>query len=284
MAAIDFFLDDNDRKMEDEWRSRENATERDMEQLRGSAPTADQLTPEYTMEDPYADSVRGPDRSELAFANGEDYYVTEALRGLQRQAQEGFTPAEQQMMEANQRQQAQMARSQRDALSQQAEARGMGGAGLSFLSQQQAGEAATGQQADYQAQMAMAAQQRALQGMQAYGSLGSQFYGQSFDQDATRRSAIDDFNRWQTEYRRDVGERNANRRDRTAEGRAGANQQSWENQYRAGRDQAADRGQYGNAVSNEQRYQQQRDDERMQGYMDSVTSIAGGAAGGGGGG
>jgi hypothetical protein len=283
MPAIDFFLDDNDRRMEDEWRSRENATERDMERVRGSAPTADDLTPEYTMEDPYAASVRGPERSELGFANGEDYYVQEALRGLQQQAQQGFTPAEQQMMEMGQRQQAQMARSQRDALAQQAEARGMGGSGLSYLAQQQAGEAATGQLSDYQTQMAMQAQQRALQGMQAYGALGSQFYGQSFDQDATRRSAIDDFNRWQTEYRRDVEGRNAGRRDRTAEGRAGATQQAWENDYRGARDQASDRGTYGNAVSNEQRYQQQRDDERMQGYMDMASNVVGGAGGGGGG-
>lgn len=282
MAARDFFLDDNDLRMEGEWRARERATARDMERLRETAPTADDLTAQYTEEDPYLVDRLGPDRAEGGFATGEDYSLNAALRMLQEQAgTQGFTGAERQMMDASSRQQAQMARSQRDALMQQAEARGMGGSGMSLVSSQLAGEQATQRQADFEAQMAMAAQQRALQAMQSLGQLGAQQYGESFQQDAYRRGAIDDFNRWQTEYRMGASERNAGRRDAQAEQRASGAQQAWENQYRAARDQQSDRAGYGNAISGEQRYQQDRDDARMQGAIDSATSLASGGGRGG---
>jgi hypothetical protein len=284
MGIGDYFLDSDDVRNEDEYRGREWQTQDAMRRLGESAPTVDDLVADYSMENAYGADVRGPDRSELGTAHGEDNYINAALRMLQEQAgTQGFTPAERAMMQASERNQAQMARSQRDAIAQQAEARGMGGSGMALVQSQLAGEQATQRQADYQAQMQMAAQQRALQSMQALGGLGGAYYGQTFDQEATRRGAIDDFNRWQTEYRRDVSGRNAQRRDAQAEQRAGGSQQVYENSYQRTRDEAGDRGEYGNAIVGERRFQQQRDDARAAQMIDTVSSTVGGAAGGGGG-
>lgn len=98
-------------------------------------------------------------------------------------------------------------RGQRDALAQEAEARGMGAGGARF-----AGEIGAQQEgANRLSQMGLdiegMAQERAFNAMQAAGGLGSQARGQSFGEDLARREAQDAANRFNTEYSRDRAER-----------------------------------------------------------------------------
>ncbi len=278
MSGFDGFLDSEDHVNEDEFRTREAQVRAERARLRALAPTAEDLTPDYSYEDPYAEGMYS-DSPELAYGNSAA--MTDALRLMQGEASTtGFTDAERGMMDVTQRRQTQMARGMRDAQMQQAEARGMGGAGLSFMSGQQAGEAATGQQSDYEAQMAMQARMRALQAMQSYGQLGATYNAQTFGQSAHNTGAINAWNQGNTEYRRGVQRDNTDRRNRRADAATGAVQQEYENEYRNTRDAASDTGHYGNAITGETRFQQARDDERMNRILDTGRSAIGGASGG----
>jgi len=247
----------------------------------GYEPTLDQLTPDYVYDDPYAIYREGPRRSEMGQARGEDYYVNEALRQLQQlSGQQGLSRADQAMIDAQQRQVSQQARSSREAQMQQAQARGMGSSGLAFMSAQQADEAGADRSADMRAQMMMGAQQRALQAMQAYGSLGSQYYGQSFGQDAARRNAIDDFNRWRTETVLGTQQRNTDQRNRAAEAESSAYQQRYNNRYGRYQDDEARRMGIFDRQRDERRYQQEREDGRTQALIDTGAGLVGGGLGG----
>lgn len=246
---------------------------------RGVTPTLDDLIPDYSYEDPNA--VRGPERSELAGAEGSRFDIQNALRMLQEQAStQGLTNAERQMSESMRRRQEQAARGSREAALQQMEARGMGSSGLSLLSQMQASEDAGQRSADFDAQMAMAAQQRMLQALQGYGQLGANYYGQSFEQDATRRSAQDDFSRWQTDYARGVHGRNTERRNEAARARSDAYQQQYENRYRHERERAGLSQGYEGQRWDEQRRQQDRADRAQESAWNTGTGLLSSYGGG----
>ncbi len=284
-----FFFDNPEN--EDDLSDREAATEKEMDRLfnqadtdvtqvyGGYAPMIDQLIPDYVYED---ERAYLPERSQMAQASGDPAAVREALRMLQGVARGGgMSEADRAMGNAVQRQQDQIARSQREAILPPAQARGMGGSGLSLLSAQQAGEASSGRALDFRAQQLAAAQQRALQGMQAYGSLGAQHYGESFAQDAQRRGAIDSFNAWRADQQRGAAQRNTERRNQLADRTVGAYQQRYEDRYRRAQD-AADRTYgYGRSLADERRYQQEREDRRTEKIMDTGTSLVGTGMGGG---
>lgn len=243
---------------------------------RGFNPTIEDLIPDYVYED--ANAVRGPARSELGQARGDDGAVREALRMLQEQAStKGLTAAEREMSESMRRRQEQGARGAREASMQQMEARGMGGSGMSMLAQMQASEDAGERASGFDAQMAMAAQQRALQAMQGYGQLGATYNNQSFEQAATRGSAIDDYNRWQADYGRDVQQRNTDRRNVGAERTSGAYQQRYDNETDRERERAGMSMGYEGARWDEQRRQQDRADRAQESAASSVTGLARGA-------
>jgi hypothetical protein len=221
------------------------------------APSADDLAVEYEQEG----DVAGPGRSELGDARADQTSLRAqhaALRQMQDWSRGDLTAADLAQRDAMQRGQAQMARGQREALMQQAQARGMGGSGMALLSAQQADESATARSADYDAQLQAMAQQRALQALQGAGSLSSQMRGQSFGEDSTRRSAIDDFNRWQTDYQRGREQRNTGWRNQTRDSRSGARQQAYENRERAA---AGMTNQYGTDVARRQGEAARRDQQ-----------------------
>lgn len=124
-------------------------------------------------------------------------------------------------------------RGQREAALQQAQMSGMGGGAgqlASALSAQQGGAQA---QSSADAQMLMDAQQRALNAMQSSGQLSGSMRGQSFGEEATRRSSLDDRNRYNIDWRRENLQANARRRGDT---------RMWQAQNRAAsRSREADR-------------------------------------------
>lgn len=241
------------------------------EDLAGSAPSADDLAVDYEQEGDIA--YQGDMREGVAGAYGGGFGEAaqrRALAQMERLYQEGgLTGADRAMMDSVRRAQEQAARGQREAIVQQANARGMGGSGTSLLAQMQGSDAAQSRAADFDAQMAQAAQQRAFQAMQASAGLGGQMRGQGFDEDVTRRSAIDDFNQRQTEYARGREHTNVGLRNRSRESRRDANQQAYENRTSA---TSGMTGQYG-ADQSRRQWDQRRQDETNQAGASALGTI-----------
>lgn len=204
-------------------------------------PSADDLWVEYEEEG----DVAGPEASELAGARADEGAISiqrDALRQLQDVADDGLTEADRSRMAIARESIGRDVRAGREADQQMLAQRGMSGSGqaVAALMGGQQGGASALSQAD--SQMQIEAQRRALQAMQAQGSLSGQMRGQSFDEEATRRGAADDFARYQTDYQRARNERNTGHRNRTRESRAQSRQQAYGNR----KDIAALRtGQYG---------------------------------------
>lgn len=124
-----------------------------------------------------------------------------ALRSLQEVSSQGITAQERANMQQSRMGAAQYERQQRGAIMQQAAMRGMQGSGTALASQLAAQQSGANRVSQDAATQQALAQQRALQAMQAQGQLGGQMRGQSFQEDATRRSATDDFNRYNRDTR-----------------------------------------------------------------------------------
>lgn len=132
-----------------------------------TAPSAADLTPQYNW------NPEGRDAQSAA------------LSQLAQWGQGGLTGADRGMLETTRRRDAQAAGSQRGALMQQAQARGVGGSGLDYATQMQANQAGQAQASDAESQMMMGAQQRALAATQAQGQLGGQLRQQDTSQTQT---------------------------------------------------------------------------------------------------
>ncbi|UJR84274.1 hypothetical protein [Sandaracinus amylolyticus] len=193
------------------------------------APSADDLWVQYE-EETLPDL---PQRSEAGRAAGNDAYITDALRAMQNVYQSGgMTDADRAAAQLQRQQTGMATRAMRDADLAALEARGMGGSGAALASRLAAQQANAMGLSTADAQQRIAAQQRALQAMQGVGALGSQYYGQSYAQDAGRRDAIDNFNRWRTETQMGVNQRNTDRRNMTRQSRAQSRQQAYDNRER----------------------------------------------------
>lgn len=127
-------------------------------------------------------------------------------------------------------------RGAREAIIQNAQARGMGGSGIELASQMQAQQASAGQQAQRDMDVAANAQQRALQALQASGQLGGQMQSQQFSQKAQQASAQDAINAFNAQNRQAVGNLNVQNRN-TAQTANLANAQNISNQNVATRNQ-----------------------------------------------
>ncbi|UJR78931.1 hypothetical protein [Sandaracinus amylolyticus] len=214
------------------------------------APSADDLTVDYEQYD----------SNELGNARADQMSIDvqrDALRGLQDVYRSGgMTAADHARQQLARQQTGQATRAQRDAELAALEARGMGGSGAALaarLASQQAGVMGLSA-AD--AQMQIEAQQRALQAMQAAGAAAGQMRGQSWQEDATRRSAIDEFNR-----------ANTDQRNRTRDSRAAARQQAYQNRERM---VAGATNQYSTDVSRRQAEGQREDNANA-----SLTNLIG---------
>lgn len=127
-----------------------------------------------------------------------------ALSGLQQMGTQGLTPQDryrQRMLfaEENQRE-----RAQREAIQQQMAARGRGGSGADYAAQLMNQQGAAQRASARGMGVEEMAQRRALQALQAQGQLAGQGRGQSFQEEATRRAALDDVERANVTHRRDA--------------------------------------------------------------------------------
>lgn len=233
--------------------------------LLGSAPTADDLAVEYQT----GDYVEGPGRSELGAAGADPASLLAQRRALERLeelSRGGLSDADRAQMRLGRERADMAARSQRDAALQGLEARGLGGSGMSLLARQTAAQGAGMAGAASDASLLAASQQRALQALQGYGTLASGMRGQSFSEDATRRGAVDDFNRWATERRQAHSYRGADMANRSSESRSDARDTAYRYRERAAGGMT---GQYAGDQSRRQAEAARRDrqDEQTAGFI-----------------
>ena len=227
---------------------KEAQNQRFWEELMARAPTPEDLSVEYAKErqidgtrvdadwDPSMRDARADHWSVAAQRN-----ALEALQDVYKQG--GMTDADRARQQIARSQTGQATRAQREADMAALQARGQGNSGANVASMLGAQAYGANSLANADAQMLIAAEQRALQAMQSAGGLGAQARGQSFSEDATRRNAIDDFNRWNTEYsrafagnedqyRRGLENRNVGYENRSRDSTANARQTSYQNYER----------------------------------------------------
>lgn len=196
--------------------------------LAESAPSAEDLTPEYYLEagrDQFGSLAGGP--SALGGMRQADQQ--RALGSLAELMGGGLTQADRDALNAQRLQQGQMLRGANDAAIQQMNARGMGGGGAELASRLGGSAAYANANAMGDASISQAAQQRALQAIQGYGSLSSTMYGQEM----ARRQALDAYNTGNLDWRRGRETRNTGWANRQQDARTAARQQSYENQERS---------------------------------------------------
>lgn len=123
----------------------------------------------------------------------------EALAQLQDIGQnKGLTAMDRAQLAQIQSDEATQARGAREAILQNAQARGMGGSGMEMLAQMQNAQDAATRQSARDTSVAGMAQQRALQAIQSAGQLGGQIQGQDFEQQARIAAANDAINQFNT--------------------------------------------------------------------------------------
>lgn len=195
--------------------------------LLDSAPSIEQLTPDYRGEeyaDEYGNLIGGPS----AFAGTIGNLPGTTLDALGRMARGEITAGDRAHMRLATQEQQRLLRGQNDAITQQMSARGMLGSGADLATRLAGSEAALGAQSSQQQQMLAQAQQRALGALQAQGQLGVAQTGL----DLQRRQALDAYNQRQLDWRRGVNQRSTEWANRTAEARANATQQAQQNRER----------------------------------------------------
>lgn len=212
--------------------------------LARSAPTAEELTPEYYQEaggDEYGDllmgasSLEGPglDPAEQRAALGQIGATQRALAELMRG---GMTQADRQALTAQRLRQGAQLRGANLAAVQQMGARGMGGGGAELAARLAGSQDYANANAMGDAAIMGGAQQRALQAMMTHGQLGTAYggiAGQMQGQELARRQAIDAYNRANYDWRRGREERNTGWANRQQDARSAARQQAYQNQERA---------------------------------------------------
>lgn len=168
---------------------------------------------------------RGPERAEAGQAAADASAVrsqSSALQALEHMARGGYTAEEVAAMNRMRQETAQQERSQREAIMQNMAARGQSGSGQELAAQLSAQQNAANMANTYGLETQAQAQQRALQALAQQGSLASQTRSQSYTEDQTNRSAVDDFNRWNTERMGAGAQQEFENRLNTAQARSNA--------------------------------------------------------------
>jgi hypothetical protein len=170
-------------------------------------PNVGDLTAEYAGEatrDEYGDLGGGPSALENRWADAtQDQRASmQAMRSLYEDG--GYTDADRMQSRAMRDQQARQMGSMNQAAMQGLQARGMGGSGAELAMRMQGGEAMAGANAQSDAALGQAAQQRAWQALQGWGAMGNASAGMELQ----RRQALDAYNAQNMDWRRGREQRN----------------------------------------------------------------------------
>lgn len=129
----------------------------------------------------------------------------DALLGLQDiSSNEGLTAADQAQLSRIKTQEDASSRGAREAILQNAQARGLGGSGIELLQQFQNQQDSASRNSQRDLDVAAMAQNRALQALQQAGQLGGQIQAQDFGQKASVAEANDAINKFNTQNSQNV--------------------------------------------------------------------------------
>lgn len=237
--------------------------------LANYAPTANDLAVDYGQEG----HVAGPKQVHMAGATGDAAAMEAERRALSGfediYRNGGMTAGDRARMQQGEAEMGRAMRSQRDADMASLRARGMGGSGAAVASMMGAQQGGADMLASREQQMQIAAQDRAMQALGAAGQMSGRMRASGWEEDTTRRGALDDFNRWNTDYERGREGRNQAWRGKTGESRSQARQQAYSNREQQA---AGMTNQYATDTSRRQN-EGQRDDDRNAGIMGALGEI-----------
>jgi len=117
----------------------------------------------------------------------------------------GLTASDRAKLQAIQSQEQTAARGSREAILQNARARGVGGSGLELMSQMKNQQEAATRQSQRDLDVAAMGQERALQALQSAGQLGGQINQQQFGQQSTMANAANEIARFNAANKQQVG-------------------------------------------------------------------------------
>ncbi|NJO18787.1 MAG: hypothetical protein HC838_00185 [Spirulinaceae cyanobacterium RM2_2_10] len=138
----------------------------------------------------------------------------DALTSLQDiSANDGLTAADKSQLQQIQTQEDTAERGAREAILQNAQARGLGGSGIELLQQMQNQQASATRKSQRDLDVAGMAQQRALQALQQAGQLGGQIQNQDFNQQSQIAQANDAINKFNAQNQQNVSLENTKARN-----------------------------------------------------------------------
>lgn len=242
--------------------------------LQRNAPDAGDLTPDYYLEgstDEYGNLIGDPSAM-IGAGDAREADQVNAMRALEGlYANGGYTDADRAAQQAARSAQAQQVGSMNRAAVAQMEARGTGGSGASLAAQLGGSQALANANQQSDSSLQMAAMNRALQAMQAHGTLATGARGQ----DLSRAGALDAYNQGNMDWRRGRESRNTAWGNQQQDANVQGRQQAWENQANA---QAGMEGNWQRS-SNDRARDQARQDESNEnaaaGLGTLITTIAG---------
>lgn len=245
------------------------------ERLHGAAPSVDDLTTNYYLEDDgdaYGDLLGDPSQLEGMDERGTGHQQA-AMTALQQMM--GNAPTSQELDVARQQrrvgamERGQQLRGANEAALQQASARGMSGSGAELAARLSASQGLSQGQAMADATSSAALQQQAMQ--RAMAALSGYQSGANTlaQQDMARRGALDAFNQGNMDWRRGRETRNTSWANRGQESATAARQQNYDNAERAA---AGMTNQYSTDVSRRQG-EGERLDKSNEGLLAAVGEI-----------
>ena len=217
----------------------------------------------------------------------------DALQRLSQQGREGLNLEDRVALEEIQRAEAQANRGQQEAILQNMEARGMGGAGAELAARLQASQSSADRASQRGLSVAAQAQQRALQAMMQSGEMAGRMGQQDYENQAQVGTAQDAINRFNTGSRQDVQSANIRAKNEAQEANLNYAKQLEANRVATANAQrtadAAARAAYvqdantkkikaaeaKTGVASATSAREARDDEGFQGMMSGIGSVAG---------
>lgn len=180
--------------------------------LSGAGARADRLgaANESDANRAYWDALRAPTADQLMGPAEDRDAQTQALRQMQQWAPGTLTGADRRMLESTRGRDSQASGAAQRSISQQAQARGVGGSGLDYGAQLAASQQGQQQASDAESQAMQSAQQRGMQATQQMGQQAGALREQ--DVNATQQAYEDAAQRAAGatgQYSTDVGSRNA---------------------------------------------------------------------------
>lgn len=211
-----------------------------------------------------------------------------ALANLQEVGANGMTAVDRAKLQQIQAQEDSQLRGQREALAQNAAARGVGGSGLELMNQQMAAQESANRMGQRDTEVAAQAQQARMAALQQAGQLAGQMSSQDWQQQAAKAQAADAINQFNTQNKQQVSMQNIAARNQAQAANLAeaqrlrdtntqiANQAA---QYNAGRSQQMFQNQLGKAQGMAGAYGNMANLKMAQSQA-AMNSLAGGAQAG----